>query len=35
MDVVLTDYCPKKALPIANIIRYILTTISFVGLWYE
>ncbi|CAF4120527.1 unnamed protein product [Rotaria sp. Silwood2] len=34
MDVVLIDYCPRKALPLANIIRYVLTTIAFAGLCY-
>ncbi|CAF0927455.1 unnamed protein product [Rotaria sordida] len=34
MDAVLIDYCPRKALPLANIIRYVLTTIAFVGLCY-
>ncbi|CAF1431902.1 unnamed protein product [Rotaria sp. Silwood1] len=34
MDAVLIDYCPRKALPLANIIRYILTTIAFAGLCY-
>ena len=33
MDVVLNDYCPKKALPVANIIRYFLSTSAFAGLW--
>lgn len=33
MDVVLNDYCPKRALPLANIIRYFLTTSAFAGLW--
>ncbi len=33
MDTVLIDYCPRKALPLANIIRYLLTTITFLGLW--
>lgn len=33
MDAVLIDYCPRKALPLANIIRYGLTCIAFLGLW--
>ncbi len=33
MHTVLTDYCPKKAFPLANIIRYVLTIIAFAGLW--
>jgi len=34
MDTVLVDYCPRKALPLANIIRYVLTTSAFAGLCY-
>ncbi|CAF0986577.1 unnamed protein product [Adineta ricciae] len=34
MDSVLIDYCPKKALPLANVIRYVLTVLSFLGLCY-
>jgi len=33
MDTVLLDYCPRKALPLANVIRYALTAIAFGGLW--
>jgi len=33
MDAVLIDYCPRKALPLANIIKYFLTTSAFAGLW--
>jgi len=33
MDTVLIDYCPRKALPLANIIRYFLSTSAFAGLW--
>ncbi|CAF1063004.1 unnamed protein product [Rotaria magnacalcarata] len=34
MDAVLIDYCPRNALPLANIIRYALTLMAFVGLCY-
>ncbi|CAM4921812.1 unnamed protein product [Rotaria socialis] len=34
MDSVLIDYCPRNALPLANIIRYVLTLMAFVGLCY-
>lgn len=33
MDTVLLDYCPRNALPLANVIRYTITVITFVGLW--
>jgi hypothetical protein len=33
MDAVLIDYCPRKALPLANVVRYALTAIAFGGLW--
>lgn len=33
MDYVLTGYCPESALPVMNIIRYVLTVLSFIGLW--
>jgi hypothetical protein len=33
MDTVLIDYCPRPALPLANVIRYALTAIAFGGLW--
>ena len=33
MEALLTSYCPEKALPMANFIRYFLSTISFLGLW--
>jgi len=33
MDSVLIDYCPRKALPLANAVRYALTAIAFGGLW--
>jgi hypothetical protein len=33
MDTVLIDYCPRKALPLANVIRYVLTAMAFAGLW--
>lgn len=33
MDTILIDYCPRKAMPLANIIRYALTAIAFGGLW--
>jgi hypothetical protein len=33
MDTVLINYCPRKALPLANMIRYLLTTSAFAGLW--
>ncbi|CAF0985429.1 unnamed protein product [Adineta steineri] len=34
MDTVLIDYCPRKALRLANAIRYLLTVLSFLGLCY-
>ena len=34
MDAVLIDYCPRKALPFANLIRYLVTAIAFGGLCY-
>ncbi|CAF0751591.1 unnamed protein product [Adineta ricciae] len=34
LDTVLIDYCPRPALPLANIIRYALTAIVFGGLSY-
>lgn len=33
MDTVFLDYCPRKALPLANIILYAMTAITFGGLW--
>ncbi|UJR13703.1 hypothetical protein I4U23_000714 [Adineta vaga] len=34
MDSALLDYCPRKALPLANVIRHLLTVVSFLGLCY-
>jgi succinate dehydrogenase (ubiquinone) membrane anchor subunit len=34
MDAALIDYCPRKALPFANLIRYLMTAIAFGGLCY-
>ena len=34
MDAVLIDYCPRKALPFANLVRYLMTAIAFGGLCY-
>ena len=33
MDAVLIDYCPRKILPLANLLRYVMTAIAFGGLW--
>ena len=34
MDAVLIDYCPRKFLPFANLLRYLMTAIAFGGLCY-
>ncbi|CAF0725137.1 unnamed protein product [Adineta steineri] len=34
LDTVILDYCPRAALPLANMIRYALTAIAFAGLCY-
>ena len=35
METFLTDYCPREILRFAHIIRYVLTLLAFMGLWYE